>query len=210
MAPRFKLYGHQRSGPTYKVALALSLFGEPYEFEQVDLAKGAHKEPGYLAKNRYGQVPCLYDGTHHFVQSASILQYLAETLKKFGGKNAEEHARIREWMFWDFDRLAPGIYRSRAFALGIRKAELPVVDSYKAEGEAGLKVLEEHLGKHSWLVGETPTIADIDIYGVIFHAAAGGFDLARFPKISDWKKRIEALPGYATPEKLCPAEPKAA
>jgi glutathione S-transferase len=210
MATRFKLYGHQRSGPTYKVALALSLFGEPFEFEQVDLAKGAHKESGYLAKNRYGQVPCLYDGTHHFVQSASILQYLAETLKKFGGKNAEEHARIREWMFWDFDRLAPGIYRSRAFALGIRKAEPPVVDSYKVEGEAGLKVLEEYLGKHSWLVGDTPTIADIDIYGVIFHAAAGGFDLARFPKISGWKKRIEALPGYATPEKLCPAEPKAA
>jgi glutathione S-transferase len=210
MATRFKLYGHQRSGPTYKVALALSLFGEPFEYEHVDLPKGAQKEPAYLAKNRFGQVPCLYDGTHHFCQSASILQYLAETLKKFDGKNAEEHARIREWMFWDFDRLAPGIYRSRAFSLGFRKGEPAVVDSYKAEGEAGLKVLEEHLSKHAWLVGNKPTIADIDIYGVIFHAAAGGFDLVRFPKISDWKRRIESLPGYATPEELCPAEMKAA
>ena len=78
MATRFKLYGHQRSGPTYKVALALSLMGEPFEYEHVDLPKGAHKEPGYLAKNRFGQVPCLYDGAHHFCQSASILQYLAE------------------------------------------------------------------------------------------------------------------------------------
>ncbi len=129
-----------------------------------------------------------------FLQSASILQYLAETLKKFDGKNAEEHARIREWMFWDFDRLAPGVYRSRAFALGIRKGEPAVVDSYKLEGEMGLKVLEEHLSKHDWLVGDRPTIADIDIYGVIFHASAGGFDLARFPKISEWKKRIESLP----------------
>lgn len=210
MATRFKLYGHQRSGPTYKVALALSLFGEPFEYEHVELAKGAHKDSGYLAKNRYGQVPCLYDGAHHFCQSASILQYLAETLKKFDGKNAEEHARIREWMFWDFDRLAPGVYRSRAFALGIRKAEPAVVESYKLEGEMGLKVLEEHLSKHAWLVGDRPTIADIDIYGVIFHAGAGGFDLVRFPKISEWRKRIEALPGYATPETLCPMETKAA
>ncbi len=210
MATRFKLYGHQRSGPTYKVALALSLMGEPFEYEHVDLPKGAHKEPGYLAKNRFGQVPCLYDGAHHFCQSASILQYLAETLKKFDGRNAEEHARIREWMFWDFDRLAPGIYRSRAFALGIRKAEPAVVDSYKAEGEMGLKVLEEHLARHPWLVGERPTIADVDLYGVIYHAPAGGFDLSRYPKISAWKQRIEALPGYATPEALCPVETKAA
>ncbi len=210
MATRFKLYGHQRSGPTYKVALALSLFGEPFEYEHVDLPKGAQKEPAYLVKNRFGQVPCLYDGTHHFCQSASILQYLAETLKKFDGRNPEEHARIREWMFWDFDRLAPGIYRSRAFALGFRKGEPAVVDNYKAEGEAGLKVLEDHLSKHAWLVGNKPTIADIDIYGVIFHAAAGGFDLARFSKISDWKRRIESLPGYATPEELCPAGTKAA
>lgn len=210
MATRFKLYGHQRSGPTYKVALALSLFGEPFEYEHVDLPKGAQKQPSYIEKNRFGQVPCLYDGTHHFCQSASILQYLAETLKKFDGKGAEEHARIREWMFWDFDRLAPGIYRSRAFALGIRKAELAVVESYKAEGEAGLKVLEDHLSRHSWLVGGKPTVADIDVYGVIFHAAAGGFDLARFPKISAWKRGIESLPGYETPETLCPIAAKAA
>ncbi|HVT54966.1 MAG TPA: glutathione S-transferase family protein, partial [Xanthobacteraceae bacterium] len=189
---------------------ALSLFGEPFEYEHVDLPKGAQKQPSYLEKNRFGQVPCLYDGTHHFCQSASILQYLAETLKKFDGSNAEEHARIREWMFWDFDRLAPGIYRSRAFALGFRKAELAVVESFKAEGEAGLKVLEDHLARHAWLVGGKPTIADIDLYGVIYHAADGGFDLKRFPKISAWKGRVEALPGYATPETLCPLAARAA
>jgi glutathione S-transferase len=210
MSARFKLYGHQRSGPTYKVALALALFGAPFEFEHVDLPKGAHKEPGYLAKNRYGQVPCLYDGTHYFCQSASILQYLAETLNKFGGKNAEEHARIREWMFWDFDKLAPGIYRSRAFALGIRKAEPQVVEYFKSEGEAGLKVLEEHLARHAWLAGEQPSVADIDVYGTVAAAKAGGFDLARFPKIVAWQKKIEALPGYATAEELCPLGVKAA
>jgi hypothetical protein len=45
---------------------------------------------------------------------------------------------------------------------------------------------------------------------VIFHAAAGGFNLARFPKISAWKSRVETLPGYAIPEELCPIGPRAA
>jgi len=210
MANRFTLYGHQLSGPTYKVALMLALSGEPFSYHHVDLRAGAHKQPEYLAKNRFGQVPCLYDGSHHFCQSASILQYLAEKLKKFGGKNAEEHARIREWMFWDFDRLAPGVFRSRAYKQGLRKAAQDVVDSFKGDGEAGLAVLEGHLGKQPWLVGEAPTIADVDCYGVIYYAADGGFDLARYPNISAWKKRIEVLPGFSTPEKLLPGEQKAA
>jgi glutathione S-transferase len=210
MANRFTLYGHQLSGPTYKVALMLALSGEPFSYHHVDLRAGAHKQPEYLAKNRFGQVPCLYDGSHHFCQSASILQYLAEKLKKFDGKNVEQHARIREWMFWDFDRLAPGVFRSRAYKQGLRKAAQDVVDSFKGDGEAGLAVLEGHLGKQPWLVGEAPTIADVDCYGVIYYAADGGFDLARYPNLSAWKKRIEALPGFSTPEKLLPGEQKAA
>ncbi|HLL27343.1 MAG TPA: glutathione S-transferase family protein [Xanthobacteraceae bacterium] len=210
MANRFTLYGHQLSGPTYKVGLMLSLCGEPFAYEHVDLRAGAHKQPDYLAKNRYGQVPCLHDGARHFCQSASILQYLAEVLKKFDGKNAEEHAHIREWMFWDFDRLAPGIFRSRAYKLGLRKGSQDVIDSFKSDGEAGLKVLEDHLGKHQWLVGGKPTVADIDCYGVIYYAADGGFDLAGYPNVAAWKKRVEALPGYGTPQTIMPMQSKAA
>jgi glutathione S-transferase len=209
MAHRFTLYGHQASGPTYKVGLMLALCGEPFSYHHVDLRSGAQKQPDYLAKNRFGQVPCLYDGTHYFCQSASILQYLAEVLKKFGGKNAEEHARIREWMFWDFDKLAHGIFRSRALKVGFWKAEPPVVERYKTEGEAGLAVLEHHFGKHSWLVGSAPTVADIDCYGVI-HYAPVSFDLSKYPKLGEWKKRFEELPGFGTPDQLLPAETKAA
>lgn len=209
MAHRFTLYGHHASGPTYKVALMLALCGEPFSYHHVDLRTGAHKQPDYLAKNRFGQVPCLHDGSHYFCQSASILQYLAEVLKKFGGKNAEEHARIREWMFWDFDRLAPGVFRSRGLKLGFWKADPPVHERYKMDGEAGLAVLESHLGKHSWLVGNAPTIADIDCYGVI-HYAPVTFDLSQYAKLGEWKKRVEALAGFGTPEQLLPAETKAA
>ena len=54
MAARFVLHGFFRSGPTYKVALALSLSGEPYAYESIALREGQHKTPAFLAKNRYG------------------------------------------------------------------------------------------------------------------------------------------------------------
>jgi glutathione S-transferase len=106
-------------------------------------------------------------------------------------------------MYWEFDKLAPGVFRSRGIALGIRKVEPPVAESYKSDGESGLAVLEEWLGKNQWLVGSGPTIADIDVYGVAHLAPEGGaFDLAKYPNVSAWMKRIEALPGFISREAM--------
>jgi glutathione S-transferase len=210
MANRFTLHGIWLSGPTYKVALMLSLCGEPFDYVHVDLRAGDHKQPRYLEKNRYGQVPCLQDQQMNFCQSASILQYLAETFGKFGGATAAERARIREWMFWEFDRLAPSIYRSRAFRAGFRQADDSVKSMYEGEGKTALGVLDAELGKSEWLVGGQPSIADIDVYGVVHYAADGGFDLAAFPNITAWRARFEALPGFGTPEQILPKESKAA
>ncbi len=204
MAKRFTLHGIWLSGPTYKVALMLSLCGEQFEYVHVDLRAGEHKQPGFVEKNRFGQVPCLTDGTASFCQSASILQYLAETLGKFDGNSPQERARIREWLYWDFDRLGPPLYRSRAIRAGFRQAGEQVIAMYAQEGAAALGVLNAELGKSKWLAGGHPTIADIDVYGVVFYAADGGFDLEPYPAIRAWKERFEALPGFGKPEQLMP------
>ena len=56
----------------------------------------------------------------------------------------------------------------------------------------------------NWLVGEGLTIADIDLYGVVYYAPDGGYDLSAYPHVAAWKARIEALPGYAAPQDLMP------
>src|SRR3982750_424560 len=108
---KMTLYGIWLSGPTYKAGLTLSLMGQAFAYKHVDLRAGAHKQPDYLAVNRYGQVPALVDGDLKLCQSGSILLYLADKFGKMGGKTPEEKARVREWLFWEFDRLAPHIYR---------------------------------------------------------------------------------------------------
>jgi glutathione S-transferase len=208
-AMRFALHGHFMSGPTYKVGLMLSLCGEPFSFVLVDLRGGEHKKPDYLAINRYGQVPCLMDRGVALSQSPSILIHLADELGKFQGRTAEERARIREWMFWEHDKLAPGVFRSRTYKLGVYKAELQVVEAVRADGEAGLKVLDEWLAQHQWLVGERPTIGDIDVYGVVHLAPEGAFDLSRYPNVQAWMQRFEGLPGYASREALLPKQSRA-
>src|SRR5664279_3999678 len=102
----FTLYGFATSGPTYTAALDLSLMRHPFSYIHINLREGAHKQPDYLVKNRYGQVPALRDGQMVSVQSAAILLHLSEALDKFGSKVPLERQRIREWLFWQWDKLA--------------------------------------------------------------------------------------------------------
>lgn len=204
----YTLHGIWLSGPTYKAALMLALAGQRHHYEHIDLRAGANQTPEYRAKSRYGQVPCLSVAAtgRNLVQSAAILGYLAQATGKFAGHGPDEQQEIREWIMWTQDRLSAPIYRSRASRLGFRKFDPATVEMYAAEGKSALKMLDDHLAERHWLVGTTPTIADIDTYGVASYATEAGFDLAAYPNIERWMRRFEALPGWGKPDAIMPKE----
>jgi len=208
MSPRFTLHGIWLSGPAYKVGLALALSGEAFDYVHVNLRGGEHKAPGFVAKQRFGQVPLLEDNSNgrNLCQAAAILEYIADVTGKFGGATLDERMQAREWMYWDYDRLGPPIYRARGIRMGFRSVPQPVAEMYHAEGKLALQVLDDQLKGRDWLVGEGVTIADIEIYGVIAYAEAGGFKLSDHENLTRWKHRFEALPGFATPEELLPKQ----
>lgn len=212
MTARYTLHGIWLSGPAYKVGLLLALAGEKFNYEHVNLRAGEHKQPGFVAKQRYGQVPLLEDAETglKLCQSASILEYLADHLGKFGGQGAQEKIEAREWMFWDFDRLAGHIYRMRGQRLGLRSIAQPIAEMHFTEGKVALKVLDDHLKGRHWLVGSGLTIADIDIYGVVAYAPAGGFNLAQYENLSGWMTRMESQPGFKPNDQLLPKASQAA
>jgi glutathione S-transferase len=212
MTARYELHGFWMSGPCYKVGLLLSLCGEPFDYLHLNIRALEQKKPEYLAMQRYGQVPLLIDkgNGRKLTQSSSILEYLAEHLGQFGGGTIEEKIEAQEWMYWDFDKLAPNIYRSRGMRLGIRPMSFDTAAMYFNEGNMALKVLEDHLTSRSWIVGGGPTIADIDIFGVLDYAAAGGFNLGQYANISAWMTRFKALPGFGSPEQILPKESRKA
>lgn len=206
MSARFQLHGLFLSGPTYKVALMLSLAHEAFDYHHVNLRGGEHKSDAFRAISRFGQVPALVDQSNgmKLVQSSVILDYLADKTGKFGGATLAERYEAREWLFWEFDRLAGNLYRPRAAKAGFRNFDPAVIALYESEGKAALEHLDTCLKGRHWLVGEGLTIADIDIYGVVFYAPDGGFDLSAYPNVQAWMKRIEALPGYGLPKDIMP------
>jgi glutathione S-transferase len=203
---RFTVYGFATSGPTYTAALMLSLCKHPFSYIHVNLREGAHKQPDFLVKNRYGQVPALRDGQMVAVQSSAILIYLSEALEKFEARTPLEKQRVREWMFWQWDKLSVPVFRLRARARGQRQFGDEVRIMYDTETKAALAVLEQELTKSEWVVGKKPTIADISIYGVLRYAPEANIELSHYPHVIAWKKKFEELPGFATPEQLLPME----
>jgi glutathione S-transferase len=203
---RFTLYGFAGSTNTYTVALMLSLCRHPFSYIHVSLRDGAHKQPDFLVKNRYGQVPALRDGQAFYVQSAAILLHLSEALDKFNGKTTVEKGRIREWLFWQWDKLALPVYRLRARNKGVRQFGDEVRVMYDTEAKTALAVIEQELSKNEWIAGKKVTVADIGIYSVVRYCADANVDLSHYPAVGRWKARIEAMPGFAMPEQLLPME----
>ena len=201
---RFTLYGSPHSLPTYKVALMLRLSGTPFSFRYVSFQRGMHKTPEFLALSRWGQVPVLVDDGRIHLQSAAIVEHLAETLGRFQGPDPAARQLVREWLYWDVDALFPPIFGCYAVQLGQRNL-LPIsvdpviADNHRQRAEAALSVLDSHLADRDYLCAAEPTIADLFCYGDVAFAEICAFDLKRWTNVTHWADRVTALPGFQPP-----------
>jgi glutathione S-transferase len=204
MTDEFRLHGSPHSLPTYRVALMLRLCRVGFDFRYVSFQRGMHRTQEFRALSRWGQVPVLEHRGRILVQSAAILEYLADALGAFSATGADMRQQVREWLFWDADRLMPPLYSWYSVELG-RRNLLPlafdpvIVAEFDRKGEAALAVLDSHLGDCRFLVGDVATIADICCYADIAFAKLSHKNLSRWPHVVTWADRVERLSGFAAP-----------
>ncbi|TPG81813.1 glutathione S-transferase family protein [Pseudomonas arsenicoxydans] len=190
-----KLYNFPRSGHAHRVELMLSLLQLPTELIFVDLAKGAHKQPDYLAINPMGQVPAIDDQGVVLADSNAILVYLAQ---KYGNgrwlpTDPVGAAKVQRWLSIAAGPIAFGVARARLITVfgASYNAEEVIANSH-----ALLKIIDQELSDTPYLVGTEPTIADVSAYSYIAHAPEGNVSLDDYTNIRAWLARIEALPGF--------------
>jgi len=97
----YTLHCFAQSGNAYKPALMLALSGADWEPRFVDFFHGATRTPEYRALNVMGEVPLLEHRGRTYSQSGVILDYLAETLGKFGPQDNDERREILRWTLFD-------------------------------------------------------------------------------------------------------------
>lgn len=195
--PTIHLYQFPLSGHAHRVKLFLSLLRLPFEETLVDLTKGAHKRPEFLALNPFGQVPVIQDGDVTLADSNAILTYLALRYDESGRwlpRDPLGAAKVQRWLSVAAGPLVNGPGDARVNVLFGRPQ-----DERCAQIAAQLfQRLDAHLATSPYLAAEHPTIADIALYTYTSHAPEGGVSLEPYPQLRAWLARIEALPGYVS------------
>jgi glutathione S-transferase len=206
-AKPIRLYRHALSGHAHRVELLLSLLAIPYETIDVDMVRGAHKAPDFVAKNNpFGQVPAIEDGDVAIADSNAILVYLAtryDFTERWLPRDAVAAARVQQWLSVAAGQLAYGPSAARLAVLFGAKLDL---DRAQAISRQLFDVLDGHLAKRLFLAGDTPTIADIAIYSYTAHAPEGGVSLDPYRHVRAWLARIETLPGFVAMRRSAPPD----
>lgn len=135
-----------------------------HEYVQVDLTKGEHRRPEFLAVNPAGKLPVLVDGDFVLTESVAIVLYLAEKHpeKGFLPEDPRSKAQVHRWLLFTATELEQPLWRiARHTALyPIEKriaAEIPIA---RQDFLDMAPVMERHLEGRAFLVGDRATVAD--------------------------------------------------
>jgi glutathione S-transferase len=204
-----KLYCFGESGNAYKAALALSFAEMEWQPAYVDFFNGEARSPAYRDINEMGEVPVLVDGDVTLSQSGVILDYISSKTGKLGGRSAAERREVLRWMFWDNHKLS-GVAGPTRFLMNFLpedKRPKAVIDFNQGRLKAAYTILNDHLAKSDWIVGDQVSIADLSCCGYLFYEEPFGFDRAAWPNIDRWLDQIAALPGWKPPYDMMPGNP---
>ena len=196
--PMYTVYGMKTSGNCYKVQLLLEQLAVPYRWEELDIMTGVTRQPGFLAKNPNGRVPTLeIEPGVYLPESNAILYYLAEGTA-FWPAARLARAQALQWMFFEQYSHEPYVAVARFICKYLpadhpRRAELPRV---RERGHQALAVMEKHLASHPFFVAGSYSIADIALFAYTHAAGDGGIDLAGYPAIGAWIRRVQGQPRF--------------
>jgi glutathione S-transferase len=164
----------------------------------------------YLRINPNGHVPTLDDDGFILWESLAINLYLAE---KYGAvplwpASVQDRARVYQWSFWATNEVEPRII-SIARGLSNKAPDQAAVSSGLEQLAGAFRVLEEQIDGRTYLLGETFSVADLNLASVLREPgedSVGGIDaidLNPFPGIMRWldlcsrrpaSRRVAALP----------------
>ncbi|HET9817802.1 MAG TPA: glutathione S-transferase family protein [Rhodanobacteraceae bacterium] len=198
-----KLYWSDVLSPRKACAVAKYL-ESPVDYEYVDLGRGEHKTPEYLAMNPNGKVPTLVDGDRLLWEADAIMCHLAARCDSDLWPTDARQIEVVRWFSWDLQHFAPhagALYFEhiikRRFGLGDPDPE--ATKRATTEFRRYATVLDNHLRDHRWLVGDTLTLADFAVGVTLPYAERARIPVDEFPAIKRWHEQLNELEAWREP-----------
>lgn len=191
-----KFYYSGAPNPT-KVALFLEEAGLPYEAIPVDTRKGEQHKPDYLAINPNAKVPAIVDGDVTVFDSSACLLYLAEKTGKFlPAKTDKARGELLSWMFFISSGVGPYSGQSVHFRAYAPEKIAYAINRYAYEAQRHFGIVDARLAKQKYMLGDTYTIVDMNLWGWARMApmVLGDEAWGKFPHLKRLVDEISARP----------------
>jgi glutathione S-transferase len=188
------LYGDKVATCTQKILILLEELNLKYDFTNIDLKKGEHKEEKYKELQPFGKVPAMTYGDRNLFESRCILRYIAKNnveIEDFlGDTDVDLWLEVESQ---NFNPPAGKIVYERVFKKMFgEETDEKVVDSSVVELEKVLDVYEKRLENFLYIGGDKFSIADISHIPYTNHLLRCGYKnlFKSRPNVYKWVKRI--------------------
>ncbi|KAJ7785016.1 glutathione S-transferase [Mycena maculata] len=202
-----KLYaGTTASGGSGIVAMVLAEKNIPFELVRIDMAKGEHKTPDFLAMHPFGQVPVIDDNGFILYESRAICRYLAE---KYSGQGTplfptdlKERALVEQGASVEYADFNLQVVKVAVEAVAKPRQGLAVDETALEEAVSdlakSLDVYEVILSKQRFLVGNEFTLCDLFHLTYAPIMAGAGIDImtTNGPNVTRWWNELISRPAW--------------
>lgn len=181
--------------------LALEYSGAPYEAVRLDFRQQQQRSPEYLKINPKGRVPALVTEHGVLTENPALLLYIAQRFPQAGIAPVDDPfllAKVNEFNAYMASTVhVAHAHKGRGYrwvdadntaALEAMKKKVP-----QTMAEC-FTLIEEELLKGPWVLGERFSTADMYLYTLATWLQGDGVDVARFPKVAEHMRRMEAQP----------------
>ena len=190
-----RIYGIARTRAFRALWIAMEL-GIDYEHDPVEIGAAGARTPEFLAINPNGRLPVIVDDGFVLFESLAITMYLAKkhALGRLYPATLEGEARTWQWGLWAVTEVDRGVNIWSLHAVRLppeeRNAE-KLAEALKVIA-APFKVLDAAVSKQPYLIGDSFTVADLNVAAVISRAIE--MDLSAVPNLKAWLTRCLERP----------------
>jgi len=202
-----KIYGTPNVGSPRRLAVYLAEKGLRVPFVPIDLRRGEHRTPAFLALNPMALVPVLeLDDGRHLAETMSIARYLEELFPDppFLGRDAFERAHLDMWSrqieFGLYSEIRDWFRQTSPFAKPLEADQLPAWgERARRRAEAGLRDLDRRLATNRFIAGPDFSFADITLVTSLQGTAAAGFAIpADCANVLRWFEMASSRPSVVS------------
>ena len=192
---RLRIYGIARTR-AFRVLWMAEELGLDYEHIPVETGPAGARQPDYLAVNPNGRLPAIDDDGFILWESLAINIYLAK--KHATGTlypaTPQGEAKATQWSLWAANEIerATNVWSFHAERLPQAERDPKIAAAAIDLLAPPYRVLDKALAAQPYLLGDSFTVADLNVGAVALRAIA--MDLSATPHFRDWLRRCYDRP----------------